>query len=408
MSDDETSGGRREWEAPRWLRRALLVGFGALVVVVLVLAFRPQPVPVDLAVVDRGTLEVAVEEDGRTRVRDRYEIASPVSGMLRRIDLRPGDSLGAGDVVARITGGEAQLTDPRTTAQLRSRLDAARARVEQARAQAEAAEAAIVEAREEVRRQEVLRETGGGSESALERARAMLRAREAEARSAQFAVEAARGEVEDLELALARPEDVEPQSLALRAPVDAAVLRVHRESGGPVSPGEPLVELGDPRALEVVVDLLSADAVRVPDGAKARITRWGGEPLEASVRRVEPSGFTQVSALGIEEQRVNVILDLQADPTARRRLGDGFRVEARIVLERAPDVLRVPAGALVRRDGEWTVFRAVDGRIEATPVEVGRRSQAAAEIVAGLDEGDRVVVYPSDRVEDGVRYEERP
>jgi HlyD family secretion protein len=392
--------------APPWLRRALLVGFGILVLVVLFLAFRPQPVSVDLAVVERTTIEVAVDEDGRTRVRDRYEVSAPVAGQLRRIALEPGDRLAEGDVVARLEGPEATLADPRTAAQLRTRLQAARARVEQARAQADATEAAIFEAREEVRRQEILQEQGAGSQSALERARALLRAREAEARSAAFAVQAAEGEVEDLELALARP-GTDAQVLDLRAPVEGVVLRVHRESGGAVQPGEPLVEIGDPRALEVVVDLLSADAVRVSEGAEARITRWGGDDVQAVVRRVEPAGFTRVSALGIEEQRVNVILDPVGDPAAWERLGDGFRVEARVILDRAEDALRVPTGALFRRNGQWAVFAARNGRIEEVPVEVGRRSAVEAEVLSGLAEGDRVVVYPSDRVADGVRYRER-
>lgn len=399
--------GRGSWEAPRWLRRALLVGVGVVVVGALFLAFRPQPVDVDLAAVERGVVEEAVEEDGRTRVRDRYEVTAPVAGTLRRIALRPGDMVGQGEAVARIDGPEAQLADPRTGAQLRARLDAARANVERARAQAEAAEAGIVEARDEVRRQEILLEQSGGSEAALERARAMLRAREAEARSAAFAAQAAEGEVEDVRLGLQRPGVEAGEGLDVRAPVEGTVLRVHRESGGAVAPGEPLMDLGDPGALEVVVDLLSADAVRVPVGAEGRIRRWGGDELRATVRRVEPAGFTRVSALGIEEQRVNVILDPVGDEEAWRRLGDGFRVEVVVVIDRAADVLRIPTGALFRRNEGWAVFRAEGGRIHETAVEVGRRSQTHAEIPAGLDVGARVVIYPSDRVEDGVRYRAR-
>lgn len=386
------------------------MGFGVVVVGLLYLAFRPQPVPVDIVTVDRGTVEVAVEEDGRTRVRDRYQVAAPVAGTLQRISLRPGDAVQAGAVVARIEGPEAALTDPRTSSQLRSRLEAARAGVERAQAQAEAAEAAIVEAREEARRQEILLEVGGGSESALDRAQALVRVREAEARSAGFAVRAAEGEVRDLELALQRPGEPGQgagELLEVRAPVDGVVLRVHRESGGAVGGGEPLIEVGDPGALEVVVDLLSADAVRVPVGAPARITRWGGEDLHAVVRRVEPAGFTQVSALGIEEQRVNVILDPDGGAGSWERLGDGFRVEASIVLEQAADAIRIPVGALFRRGAEWAVFLAEEGRVREVPVEIGRRSQAEAEVESGVEVGDRVVVYPSDRVEDGVRFEER-
>ena len=404
------TGSRKEsrkegWEAPRWLRVALLVGIGVGVVVLLALAFRPQPVDVDLVTVERGTVEVVVEEDGRTRVRDRYELRAPVAGTLQRPGLEAGDEVEEGQELLRIHGPEASLTDVRTQSQLRARLEAARAGVERARAAVEVAEAAVVDVREEVRRQEILFREGGGSESALERARAMLRAREAEVRSAEFGVRAAEGEVEDLELALRSPAQADGQALVLRAPVTGRVLELHRRSGGPVSPGEPLLELGDPGAVEVVVDLLSADAVRVPTGAAARITGWGGEALEARVRRVEPSGFTRVSALGIEEQRVNVILDPVGEGWAR--LGDGFRVEAAIVLDRAPDVLRIPTGAAFRRGEAWMVFRAADGRLRETEVEIGRRSQVEMEVVSGLEEGDRVVVYPGDRAEDGARFRAR-
>ncbi len=393
------------WEAPRWLRLALLVGIGVGVVVLLVLAFRPQPVDVDLVVVERGTMEVVVEEDGRTRVRDRYELRAPVAGTLQRPGLEAGDEVESGQELLRIHGPEASLADVRTQAQIRARLEAARAGVERARAAVEVAEAGLVDAREEARRQEILLREGGGSESALERARAMLRAREAEVRSAEFGVRAAQGEVEDLELALRRPAQTDGQALVLRAPVAGRVLELHRRSGGPVSPGELLLELGDPGAVEVVVDLLSADAVRVPAGAAARITGWGGEALEARVRRVEPSGFTRVSALGIEEQRVNVILDPVGEGWSP--LGDGFRVEAAIVLDRAPDVLRIPTGAAFRRGDVWLVFRAADGRLHETEVEIGRRSQVEMEVVSGLEEGDRVVVYPGDRAEDGARFRAR-
>ncbi len=420
---DGTQAGAKgaTWEAPRWLRTGFLVVAGIAVVVVLALAFRPQPVPVDLAVVDRGTVEVAVEEDGRTRVRDRYMVTAPVAATLQRITLEAGDAVEAGDPLARLDGPEAALADPRTQAQLRARLAAAEADVQRARALAEAAESGLFDAREELRIQEVLLAGGSGARSAVERAGALVRAREAEVRSAGFAVEAARGQVEDLRLALGMgaPAPGSGGTLELRAPTAGVVLRVHRESGGAVAPGEPLLEIGDPAALEAVVDLLSADAVRVQAGAEATLSGWGGEGLlPARVRRVEPAGFTRVSALGIEEQRVNVILEPVASASAAADaasdgratwpgLGDGFRVEARILVDRAEDVLRLPAGALFRRGEGWGVFVARNGRLAEQEVEVGRRSQAEAEILSGVEAGDQVVVYPSDRVADGVRYRAR-
>lgn len=408
MAENGNSG--PGWEAPRWLRTTGLVVLGLAIVGVLFLALRPQPVSVDLAEVDRGTVEVAVEEDGRTRVRDRYVLTAPVAGTLRRVMLEPGDAVAAGQTLAWIEGPEAGVADPRTRAQIRTRIAAAEAGVGRARAMLRAAESSVIEAGQEVRRQEILLEQGGGSEAAMARARAMMDARQAEVESAQFAVEAAEREVEDLRLALDRPSagegTADGAALELTSPVEGRVLRVHRESAGAVAPGEPILELGDPGRLEVEVDLLSSDAVRVPTGADAVVRRWGGdEDLGATVRRVDPSGFTQISALGIEEQRVNVILDPVDGPWDR--LGDGFRVEVRILVERAEDVLRVPSGALFRREDGWAVFLAADGEIEERAVQIGRRSPTMVEILDGLDAGDRVVVFPGDQVEPGVRYEER-
>ena len=385
-----------------------LVILGAAVLGALVFALLPQPVPVDLAVADVGPVEVSVVEDGQTHVRDRFLVSAPVAGSLRRVELRAGDLVEEGTVVARVDGPESAVPDARTQEQLRIRLGAAEASVERASALGDAATAALVEAADAVRRQEVLLSVGGGTASALERARALLAVREAEVRSAEFAVRAAEGEVADLRAALARPSGGGGPAIELRSPVTGTVLRVHRESGGAVAPGEPILELGDPSALEVVVDLLSADAVRVPIGAETKIRDWGGDgELTAHVRRVEPAGFTRVSALGIEEQRVNVLLDPVGDEDKWERLGDGFRIEASVLIDRAEEVLRVPTGALLRRGEGWAVLRVADGRAIETPIEVGRRSQAEAEVLSGLEEGARIVVYPGDRVADGVRVRER-
>ncbi len=408
----ETPARRDDGQAPRWVRRGLLVAGAAALLIVLYLAMRPAAVPVDLVPVTRGDLDVVVEEDGQTRVRDRYGVTAPVAGTLRRIALEPGDSVAAGDVLAVVERPASALPDARTDARTRARLEAARASVERFLALAEAAEAAIVEARELVRRHEVLLAEGGSTRSDLERAQAGLRAREAEARSARFAVEVAEGEAEDLRRALdpdggALGGAPGGAPLEVRSPVTGVVLRVQREDAGSVAPGEPLLEVGDPSALEVVVDLLSADAVRVPPGAEARIVRWGGsDQLAARVRRVEPAGFTRTSALGIEEQRVNVLL-VPDGGAGWAALGDGFRVEARILLERAENVLRVSTGALAREGERWVTFRANGRRLERVTVEVGVRNESEAQVLGGLDEGDLVVAYPADRVVDGARYRRR-
>jgi HlyD family secretion protein len=273
---------------------------------------------------------------------------------------------------------------------------------------AEMARAALLDAREEHRRQQVLAEVGGGNASALERTEALLRAGEAEANAAELGIQAAQAEVEDLRLTLSRPAGGAGEGVALRAPVTGVVLNILRESAGVVAPGEPILEIGDPAVVEIVVDLLSADAARVTEGAEGWVTGWGGDdPLPVRVRRVEPAGFTRISALGIEEQRVNVFLTLGTAVGEEMALGDGYRVEVQILLNQVEDVLRVPTSALFRRGDEWAVFR-VDGEIvRETSIEVGERSQTLAEIRTGLSEGDRVIVYPSDRVADGVRVRER-
>jgi len=401
---------RPEGEAPRWLRLLGLGLLGAAILAGLILAFLPQPVSVDLVAVQRGPLEVAVEEDGRTRLRSRHTLVSPFVAELRRMDLQPGDSVTAGQVVAILEGPELGILDPQTEAQVRARLVAAEAGVDRAQALAEAAETAVREAETEVRRIELLSEFGGAARVDLERAQRFWTAREAEFRSARFAVAAAEGEVQDLRARLEPSAARAGRPSAQRgipSPVSGTVLRIHRESEGWVAPGEPLLEVGDPRSLEVVVDLLSADAVRVREGAEAWIHGWGGDSeLRARVLRVEPAGFTRLSALGISEQRVNVILE-PSRPEEWEGLGDGFRVEARILIDRAEEVLRVPAGAVFRVGDAWAVFRVSGRRLEGVTVEVGRRSQAEVEIRSGLLLGDRVVLYPGDRVSEGVSFRER-
>jgi HlyD family secretion protein len=332
---------------------------------------------------------------------------APVAGTLLRPLLEAGDAVTEGAVVARLVGPEAPIADPRSQAQLQVRVQAARAGVERARALVEAAGAGVAEAQELLRTQEVLLAGGGGSSSAVDRAQSLVRAREAEARSAAAMVEIAQGELRDVELALDGAWASRGGSLDLTSPLNGIVLRRIRESAGAVAPGEPLMELGDPTDLEVVVDVLSADATRIEVGASATLDGWGGGgTLAAIVRRVEPAGFTRISALGIEEQRVSVLL-APATPEGWPGLGDGFRVEARILVDRVEDALQVPAGAIFRKGDGWAVFRAEGRRLREVPVEVGRRTQTAAEILEGLTAGDQVVVYPSDRVVDGRRFTPR-
>jgi len=374
--------------------------------------FRPQPLAVEVAQVERGALQVTVDEEGETRVRERYVVAAPTTGRLLRIGLDEGDAVAAGDLVARI---EAVPLDPRDRAAAEARLEAAEAQESAAQARVGLARATREQAARTGARMERLREAGTVSDESLEQSQLALTQAERDLEAAAQAARAARYEVEAARAALIAAYRPTPTSdgtdgvcsgspcVEVRAPVAGSVLRVLEESERIVAAGTPLLELGNPGDLEIVVDVLSSAAVRIHPGAPARIEEWGGpNPVSAEVRRIEPSAFTKVSALGVEEQRVNVILDLlEAAPG----LGDGFRVEARIQVWEGEGLLLVPASALFRAGESWAVFVVEDGLARRRPVEVGERGGARAEIRGQLSEGETVVVYPSDRLRDGMRVE---
>jgi len=392
-------------------RRRLSLLAGALALALLAYwALRVPGLPVELGEVTRGPLQVSVDEEGETRVRERFVVAAPTAGRLLRITLDEGDRIAAGEVVARIVPAP---LDPRAEAATQARLEAAEDARRGADARAGLAEAALAQAERDLARAERLREAGARSDEELERARLDRTRARRELEAARFARDAALHDAEAaraLLMAARTPRSSAADDgacagaqpcLDVRSPVAAEVLRVHEESERIVAAGAPLLELGDPGSIEIVVDVLSADAVRIRPGADVWIEDWGGEqPLRAQVRRVEPSGFTKVSALGVEEQRVNVIADFVDPPEG---LGDGFRVEARIVVWEAVDVLRVPASALFRHGDGWAVF-GVDGDVaRRREIELGQRGSFEAELRSGLEPGERVVLHPSDRLADGVR-----
>lgn len=369
-------------------------------------AFWPKPLDVEAASITRGPLAVTVDGDGRTRIKDRFVVSAPVGGQIERIALRPGDRLKLGGPLTVVTPIEAPLLDARSRAQADAQLRLARAAEAQAVARVRTAEAASEHAKAELGRMEQLEKTGAIAAAALEDAQLAARTAAAELDSARFGVGVARSQVE-LAAAAARRvagEVDETAGVPVKSPVDGAVLRVITESAGVVAAGAPLVEVGDPAALEIVLDLLSADAVMVKPGAETWIEHWGGERrLDARVRLVEPSGFTKVSALGVEEQRVNVVADFTGDPAERAALGDGYRVHARIVVWQSADAVRVPLSALFRDGDRWAVF-VIDGdRAKKRAVEIGHRGDREAEVVSGAAEGDRVITHPGDRVKDGAR-----
>jgi HlyD family secretion protein len=392
----------------KWAVGAVLV---AAVAVAIVLAWRPQPVSAALATVERGPMTVTVDEDGRTRVKDRFVVSAPLAGTLVRIDLHAGDAVHQGDLVARIVPLAVPLLDPRSRDEAQARLAAAQAVARQAATRIAQARAAHQFARREAERQQVLLQQGATAPQTAEQAELAERTRREELASAEFGLRVAESEVRLAQAALRRLADASAtrtEQFEVRAPVEGRVLRVVQESEGVVQPGTGLLEIGDPARLEIVVDVLTADAVEIKPGAPALIERWGGDSaLRGHVHRVEPSAFTRVSSLGVEEQRVNVLIDLDEPRERWAALGDGYRVEAHIVVWQAPDVLWAPAGAVFRHAGGWAVYRVEGNAARLRPVGIGRRTGVQAEILDGLAAGDRVVVYPGDNVVDGTRIDVR-
>jgi HlyD family secretion protein len=390
------------------------VAVGLLVLGFLIYAFAPRAVPVEVAFAVRAPIEVAVLEDGRTRIKERYVIAAPLTGRLLRVTLKPGDLVEVnGPPVAILLPVVPDPLDARTEAQAQARLAVAQAVHEQAGPLLERARVSHELAVRELARVRALYESRTLPLESLDRMEHNERMAAQEWKAAQFALAIAAYEVEVAQAALRfNQPGADPNTTAehfeIQSPIDGRVLRVIQESATVVGPGTPLMEVGDPADLEVEIDVLSPDAVRIQAGTKVWLEHWGGErPIEGRVRRVEPAGFTKISALGVEEQRVWVIAVLIDPPAAWRELGDAFRVEARILIQEVESTLTIPAGALFRRDQEWHVFRLVEGRAWLQRVTVGLRNELEAEIVDGLAEGDEVVVHPSDRVGDGVRVRAR-
>jgi HlyD family secretion protein len=385
------------------LSRRTLGYAAAAAALVALLAWWAWPAPriVETARAARGPVQVTIEEDGETRAVDRFGIAAPVAGRLLRVDLHDGDAVKAGQVVAEIaplpiSAAERDLLEAKLEAARALRLEAEE-RVRRAGMDLDQAE------RERVRVADLVAKKFM-SEQALEQADVSAKTKQADVRAARSRAVAAAA---DVEAALATLSAIRAKAPTVRvtSPVSGRVLRVTEKSERVVQPGTVLVTVGDPAALEIMVDVLSNDAVRVKPGMRMLITGWGGaQAVEAVVRTVEPAAFRKISALGVEEQRVNVIADFKAVPPG---IGDAYRVDARIVVAEKADALRVPVGALFRRDGKWTVFQVTDGRLAARGVEVGLRGTRFAEVAAGLAENDEVVLYPGNELAEGARVRAR-
>lgn len=385
------------------MRRILPLAAALSVIAALVWAFLPRPVEVDLDRVALRPLEVTVEEEGEARIREVFTVSATLAGKLQRIALHPGDEVRQGDPVASIGPAASGLLDSRSRAVAEATAAAAQAATDLARALVAQAEASRDYAASEVSRATALFQKGAVSARAYDNAVRDQKTAQAAVSSALANLAVREKELESA-LAVLKPDGGAGRCCVdILAPVSGRVLRVLTESEQVVQPGTPILELGDPGSLEVVVDLLSRDAVRVVKGASASITGWGGPAIAAKVERVEPSAVTRVSALGIEEQRVTVILALEGDAKDWAQLGHGFRVIARIAIWREDGVLTIPVGALFRDGSDWATYVAREGRAVVTHVELGERNQDYAQVLKGLEAGDEVILHPSDQVSPGVK-----
>jgi HlyD family secretion protein len=394
------------------VRRSITVALGLGLVALIGWALWPQPVPVDLATIGRGPLEVTVEDEGITRIHDVYTVSSPILGKMLRSPREVGDKVAADKtLIAEIEPMAPTFLDVRSQRVNEAAVQAAQAGVDLANAQIKQAKSQLEFARNDLRRAEELAVSKTISARALDKAKLDVDSAEAAVASAKATLEVRKRELESARARLMQPGDINAgarSAVQVRSPINGVVLKLIAESEQVVQPGAPLVDIGNPDDLEIAVDFLSRDAVRIKPGQPARIESWGGDKtLTAKVRRVEPNGFTKISALGIEEQRVKVILDFTGSPKDWRELGHGYRVVARVVVWHSDDVLKVPLGALFRQGDDWAVFGAVGGRAKLRLIKIGERNLHNAHVLDGLKDGEQVVLHPSDRVHDGVRIEPR-
>ncbi|MDR9404685.1 MAG: HlyD family efflux transporter periplasmic adaptor subunit, partial [Halothece sp. Uz-M2-17] len=412
-----------------------------------VFLFRPTPVQVDVATVQREKLSVTIIEEGKTRVRDRYVVSAPVAGYLQRLDLEEGDQITAGDIIAQIdplildsevqsllaeiealkaekTGVATLRPKSAALAQAEATISATETQISASQAVIEELKARLQQAKHDRARAEFLREQGAISEQALEssqlnetaiaqslavaqqelnraqaerqRAKARREELEAEQQDPDYLLSVYDAQIRSLKAQLAERTN-RAQRTNINAPAEGQVLRIHQESEQYVEAGLPLLEIGNPQALELVVDVLSSDAIAIEPGDRALIEQWGGnQPLVGTVRRIEPAAFTKVSALGVEEQRVNVIINFSEIPP---NLGDQYRVEAQIITWEQDNVLQVPISALFRCEQGWCVFVAENQKAQRTAIEIGKRNNRAAQVQSGLEEGEQVILYPSPDLE---------
>ncbi|NRG17524.1 efflux RND transporter periplasmic adaptor subunit [Rhizobiales bacterium] len=395
-----------------WLKRLFFTALALVIAGGFYVALKEKPILVDVARVTAGPMRVTIDEEGETRVRDVYTVSSPMDGHLERIELEEGDGVKANDtIIASIRPLDPPFIDERTRTELLAALEAARSAVKVAEVELTRAEVALSLAKSEYQRASKLANTNIISQSQLEKAYNAVQLQEAQVESAKANIRLRNAELDSARARITQTRELQAHHsgedccMDITAPVNGVVLDVIAESEQAVTSGTKLVDIGDPQDLEIAVDLLSSDAVKIKPGTKVAITEWGGdEDLQATVRRIDPAAFTKVSALGIEEQRVNVILDLDEVPEG---LGHGYRVFARLTIWSGENVLQVPIGAIFRANGNWSVFAVADGKADLRRIRLGHMNASNAEVLEGLSDGDSVILYPNDLLSDGSLVEDR-
>ena len=383
----------------------------------MIFAFLPERVKVDMATIEKGDLLVTLEGEGKTRIHDIYVVSTPIEGRITRINIEANDIVSAGKtIIANMYPANPGFLDKRSETQAKADVEGARAALSLANARVKQAQAQLDYELADFKRTEALYKKGSFSEVQLESAKLRLKTLKAELDTTLSNKQLMLSRLNASRATLLQPEDPhiagnehdKDCNICIHSPVDGRVLRILHKSESIVPIGTKLVEIGDPSDLEIIIEMLSTNAVRVKVGDQALIKRWGGEDdLHARVRVIDPSGFTKISALGIEEQRVNVILDFTDPPEKWQSLGNAFRVEAAIIIDKAKDTIRAPLSTLFRHNETWSVFKVIDGVASLQTVEVGLRNDRFAEVTHGLDVGDQVIMHPGNAVNDGVKVEQR-
>lgn len=393
-------------------RKILIISIVLIVIMAIIYGFLPKTQAVDLVSISRGPLQITIEEEGRTRLKDRFTISAPTAGYMRRIDAKVGDPVKKGQIVAVLEPLRSQALDPRSRATAEATLTAAEASLNAAIEKERVTSADVDYTEQRLERLKALYAKGSISKDQFDQIDSEAKKARAIQRSAKAAVTVANSELKRAKITLQNftsvKENGKHDTVKVNSPVSGAVFRIYHESEGTVNVGEPLMDIGDARNLEVRVEVLSSDAVKIKQGTAVLFKRWGrDEPLTGSVRLIEPAGFTKVSSLGVEEQRVLVIIDITSPPEQWRVLGDAYRLEAHFIVWEGKDILQVPVSALFHFGTKWAVFVEDKGRARRRIVDVGQRNGLSAEIISGLKENEKVVAYPEDTITDGTKIQAR-